>query len=359
MSILTLDGSHGEGGGQILRTALSLSIIAARAFRLVNIRANRRKPGLMPQHLCAVKAAAAISGAALSGDHLGSTELEFAPAHRPRSGDYVFDVAETVGRGSAGSASLILQTLLVPLAFADNRACSLTLHGGTHVEWSPSFDFLANSYFPALRHMGFCFDVVLNRWGWYPAGGGELVCKIAARGASFDGEARPEPIEAVEPGTLRRIAGRAVATNVPSHIPQRMADRASALLAGLNVPIEIEQQLVAATSSGAGIFLTAEYEQINASFSGLGRRGKPAELVAEEAVAALREHHASGAAIELHLADQLLLPLALASGTSTFTAARPTRHLLTNAWTIGEFGLAETAIEQEAICRVRVAPKPQ
>jgi hypothetical protein len=110
-----------------------------------------------------------------------------------------------------------------------------------------------------------------------------------------------------------------------------MADRAGALLASLNVPIDIEQQLVTATSPGAGIFLLAEYDQLNASFSGLGRRGKPAELVAEEAVAALREHHASGAAIELHLADQLLLPLAFASGTSTFTAARPTRHFLTNA----------------------------
>ena len=140
-----------------------------------------------------------------------------------------------------------------------------------------------------------------------------------------------------------------------------MADRACALLASLNVPIDIAQQ-VAATSAGAGIFLAAEYEALNASFSGLGRRGKPAERVAEEAVAALRAHHASGAAVELHLADQLLLPLALASGTSSFTAAWPTRHFLTNAWTIGEFGLAEIVIEQEALCHVRVQPtswKPQ
>jgi RNA 3'-terminal phosphate cyclase (ATP) len=355
MDILTLDGSDGEGGGQILRTALSLSTITARAFRMVNIRSNRRKPGLMPQHLCAVRAAAAISGAVLAGDYLGSTELEFAPAHVPWSGDYVFDVAETAELGSAGSVSLILQTLLVPLAFAD-KACSLTLRGGTHVEWSPSFDFLANAYFPALRHMGFCFDALLKRWGWYPAGGGELVCRIAPRADSFCGRARPAPIEVVAPGTLRRIAGRAVAANLPSHIPQRMADRACALLASLHVPIDIEQQLVTATSPGAGIFIAAEYEQLNASFSGLGRRGKPAELVAEEAVAALLDHHASGAAVELHLADQLLLPLALASGTSTFTAARPTRHFLTNAWTIGEFGLAEIVIEQEAYCRVRVTP---
>lgn len=133
MDILTLDGSHGEGGGQILRTALSLSAIAARAFRLVNIRVRRRNAGLMPQHLSAIRAAGAISGAALSGDHLGSTELEFAPAHLPRSGHYVFDVAETAQHGSAGSISLLLQTLLTPLALADG-ASTLILRGGTHVE---------------------------------------------------------------------------------------------------------------------------------------------------------------------------------------------------------------------------------
>ena len=149
--------------------------MTARAFRLINIRAGRRNPGLLPQHLSAVRAAAAISGAVVSGDQLGSTELSFAPSHPPRPGSYVFDVAETAGRGSAGSVTLILQTLLVPLALADG-ASSLVLRGGTHVEWSPPFDDLVSSYFPALRRMGFRVDAELKRLGWYPVGGGEVVC---------------------------------------------------------------------------------------------------------------------------------------------------------------------------------------
>jgi RNA 3'-terminal phosphate cyclase (ATP) len=358
MDMLTLDGSHGEGGGQILRTALSLSAVTARPFRLANIRANRRNPGLMPQHLCAVRAAAAITAATLSGDHFGSTVLEFSPSHAPAPGDYTFDVAAAAGRGSAGSVSLILQTLLVPLTFAKGASC-LTLRGGTHVEWSPPFDFLASAYFPALRRMGFCFDAELKSFGFYPAGGGEAVCMIAPRQDSFNGRGWPAPLDVTSPGPLRRIRGRAIAASLPSHIPQRMADHACALLADLNVPVEISQLPVSAASPGAGIFLTAEYEELNASFSALGRRGKLAELVAEEAVAGLREHHASDAAVELHLADQLLLPLAFATGASSFTAAHATRHLSTNAWTIRQFGLAGIEISEGVPCHVRVEPVPQ
>jgi RNA 3'-terminal phosphate cyclase (ATP) len=171
MDQLTLDGLHGEGGGQILRTALSLSVMSGRAFRLINIRAGRRNPGLLPQHLSTVRAAAAISGAAIAGDRLGSAEFSFAPNYPPRPGSYVFDVAETAGRGSAGSVSLILQTLAIPLALVDG-ASSLVLRGGTHVEWSPSFDDLANCYFPALRRIGLRIDASLKRFGWYPVGAG-------------------------------------------------------------------------------------------------------------------------------------------------------------------------------------------
>ncbi len=160
MNVLTLDGSYGEGGGQILRTALSLSAVTVRPFRLSRIRAGRHNPGLLPQHLSAVRAAAAITGAAVSKDRLGSTELSFSP----KSGSFAFDVAETAERGSAGAVSLILQTLLVPLALAD-RASTVVLRGGTHVEWSPSFDDLVHAYFPALRRMGFRIDAELKRWG--------------------------------------------------------------------------------------------------------------------------------------------------------------------------------------------------
>ena len=353
MDVLTLDGSYGEGGGQILRTALSLSAVTARPFYHFNIRAGRHNPGLLPQHLSAVRAAATISGATVLGDRLGSTELSFSPTHPPRSGSYLFDVAETAERGSAGSVSLILQTILVPLALA-NRASTVVLRGGTHVQWAPSFDDLVNAYFPSLRRIGFRIDAELRRFGWYPVGNGEISCEI---GIDHDAQ-RLDPIQVVDRGPLQQLAGTAVAANLPAHIPQRMADRARASLGELGVPVNILPQRVTAACPGAGIFLVAKYESIAASFSGYGRLGKPSETVADEAVAAFREHHASGAAIELHLADQLLLPLSLAVGTSTFTTPRPTSHLMTNAWCIGQFAMADISIEQGTPCRVSIQPRP-
>ncbi len=354
--MLTLDGSHGEGGGQILRTALSLSAVTARPFRLMNIRAGRRNPGLMAQHLSALRAAAAICGASLTGDSLGSTELTFAPSHRPRAGFYVVDVAATAGRGSAGSITLILQTLVVPLALAEG-ASTLTVRGGTHVEWSPPFDDFADAYLPALRRMGFGVEAELKRWGWYPVGGGEAVCTIAGRPPGEPGDGFARPIQALERGALRRVSGQAVAANLPVRVPQRMADRAHAALAELGVPIDIAARRVSAACPGAGLFLLGDYQSWAATFSAYGRLGKPAEAVADEAVAALREHHASGAAVDLHLADQLLPPLALAHGASAFTTVRATAHLATNAWVIGAFGVAEVAIEPGTTCHVRVAPR--
>lgn len=354
MDVLTLDGSHGEGGGQILRTALSLSTVTTRAFRLVNARAGRRNPGLLPQHLSAVRAAAAISGASVSGDRLGSTEIHFAPAYAPKSGSYAFDVAETAGRGSAGSVTLILQTIVVPLAMAEANS-TIIIRGGTHVEWSPPFDDFANVYLPALRTMGFRVEAELRRWGWYPLGGGEVGCTIAGRPPP---RAWLQPVNLLERGRLNRIGGRAVAASLPAHVPQRMADHARVALGDLNVPVDIEPQSVSAACAGAGIFLLAEYESLAAGFSAHGRRGKPAEVVADEAVAMLRQHHLSMAAVDLHLADQLLLPLSLAAGPSEFTVARPTGHLMTNAWTIGEFGVAEISIKGGAPSRVRIEPRP-
>ena len=168
----------------------------------------------------------------------------------------------------------------------------------------------------------------------------------------------PRPIEALERGPLLRVTGRAVAGNLPAHIAQRMSDRARAGLSDFGVPVQVEPQRVRAVCPGAGIFLLAEYETLAASFSAHGRQGKPSEAVADEAVAALREHHASGAAVELHLADQLLLPLAVAAGPSLFTMARPTAHLATNAWTIEQFGLAKITAEEGILSRVQVLPSP-
>jgi RNA 3'-terminal phosphate cyclase (ATP) len=166
-------------------------------------------------------------------------------------------------------------------------------------------------------------------------------------------------MDALVRGELKRISGRAVAANLPAHIPQRMADRARGGLCDMGVPIDIEPQRVTAACPGAGIFLLAEYEPFAASFSAYGRLGKPSETVADEAVARLREHHDSGAVIERHLADQLLVPLAIAAGPSAFTVAQATDHLVTNAWTIGQFGAADIEIEGHAPCRVRILPRAQ
>lgn len=352
MGVLTLDGSQGEGGGQILRSALSLSAITGRPFRLTDIRAGRTNPGILPQHLSAVRATAALCGATVSGDEIGSDELEFAPRHPAAPGSYLFDVAETAGKGSAGSVTLILQTLAVPLALAAGPS-TLVLRGGTHVEWSPPFDHLATSYVPMLHRLGFRIDAALRRWGWYPVGEGEIACNIAGLA---DAMAQPRPLELPARGALQRVGGRAVAANLPAHIAQRMTDRATASLRDLGVPVHIDAKRVTAACAGAGIFLFAEYEELTVSFSSYGRQGKPSETVADEAVAALREHAAADAAVEIHLADQLLLPLAVASGASSFTTLRPSGHLLTNGWAIEQFGIARVSIDEGTPCCVRVEP---
>ena len=177
MATLTIDGRQGEGGGQILRTSLSLSALTGRPFRLNNIRANRSKPGLRPQHLTAVRAAAAICNADLRGADLNSTSLEFHPQSRPRGGEYYFDVAAVAKGGSAGSATLLFQAILWPLLFAD-RSSQLTLRGGTHVPFSPPFHYLAEVVQPVFARLGAHFLLTLREWGWYPVGGGSVTAVI-------------------------------------------------------------------------------------------------------------------------------------------------------------------------------------
>jgi RNA 3'-terminal phosphate cyclase (ATP) len=336
--VLTIDGSHGEGGGQILRTALALAAISGRAIRFEKIRAGRKNPGLAAQHLTGVRAIAAICDAGVSGDELGSQSLSFAPGGSPQAGDYVFDVAEAREGGSAGATSLVLHTVLLPLALAEGDS-TVVIRGGTHVAWSPSFDYARDVWLPALSQMGVSATLELDRWGWYPAGQGEIQVVVKGLGRELS------PVYLVKRGALRRVWGRAVAANLPSHIPQRMATRANSLLRGAGVDARIEPLRVRAACAGAGIFLTAEYEAVRAGFSVLGAKGKPSEAVAEEAVAAVLAHRDSGAALDQYLADQLVLPLALSGGTSSFSAERVSRHLKTNVWVLEQFGLARISIK--------------
>jgi len=349
---LVIDGAHGEGGGQILRCSVAFAAMMGRPVRIENIRAGRRKPGLAAQHVTAIRAAAAVCGAEIAGCELGSGTLAFTPGHPVRAGDYAFDVAEAREGGSAGAACLVLQTVLLPLAMAEGNS-RVTVRGGTHMAWSPSFDYLRDVFLPGVRPLGLAATLELEAWGWFPIGKG---CVRAAIHGSGPRNTRHATL--VERGDLVEITGRAVAANLPAHIPQRMADRARALLGGLEAPVNIVPERVRAACPGAGIFLAARYENANCGFTALGARGKPSEEVAEEAVAALLAHRSTGAALDRHLGDQILAPLAVADGPSTFTVEAVSRHLRTNAWLIDRFGLARITIDvaNGGVGRVRVAP---
>lgn len=326
--LIVIDGSHGEGGGQILRSALSLSALLGRPVRVENIRAGRPNPGLQAQHLTAVRACAAICGAKVEGDSPGSQALTFAPGGPPQPGDYTFDVAEARQGGSAGAVTLVLQTVLLPLALSGGRS-RLTIRGGTHVAWSPPCHYVQSVYLPVLARLGLQAEVELLKWGWYPAGGGEVRAEIFPRPA-----AGLSGLELVSRGRLIRLHGLAVAANLPAHIPQRMADRARGLLQGQGITVEIEPLRVKAVSAGAGIFLTAEYEGSVAGFGALGAKGKPSEQVAEEACREMLAFHRSGAVVDRYLADQLILPLALASGPSVYLAEEISQHTRTNVYVV-------------------------
>lgn len=337
---LVIDGAYGEGGGQILRTSLALAAITGRAVRIERIRAGRPKPGLAAQHLTAVRALAALSNAALEGDALGSRHLAFRPRAPVRAGDYRFDVALAREGGSAGAATLVVQAALLPLALAPGRS-TLEVRGGTHVDTSPVHESLDRAWLPLLARMGVRAALELVAYGFFPVGGGCIRAEI-------EGTSRLAPLELVERGPLLAIEGRAIAANLPAHIPQRMTDRAGSLLRPLDVPVSITPMRVRAACPGAGIVLVAHYEQVSAAFVTLGRPGKASELVAEEAVQALLAHHESPAALERHLGDQMLLPMALAAGPSRFTVEAVSRHLTTTAWVIERFDLARVTIEPAA-----------
>lgn len=349
---LVIDGAHGEGGGQILRCSVAFAAMLGRPVRIEDIRAGRATAGLAAQHVTAIRAAAAICGADVAGCELGSQILAFAPRHPVRPGDFSFDVAEAREGGSAGATSLVLQTVLLPLAMAEGES-HVTVWGGTHMAWSPSFDYLKDVFLPTLRPLGVSATIELQAWGWFPVGRGCVHATIRGVGPRRIGNAA-----LVDRGRLVEVTGRAVAANLPAHIPQRMADRARALLGQLDAAVNIVPQCVRAACPGAGIFLAARYEHARCGFSALGARGKPSEEVAEEAVAALLAHRRSGAALDQHLGDQILAPLAVADGPSSYTVETVSRHLKTNAWLIDRFGLARTTIDiaDDGVGRIRVSP---
>lgn len=322
--MIEIDGNYGEGGGQILRSALSLSAILGQPIRLTNIRAGRRKSGLAAQHLTCVNAVAAITNATVAGNTLGSMTLTFSPG-KIRGGNYTFDVAEV--RPSAGALSLVFQSIALPLAHAEERS-TVTLRGGTDVAMSPNVHYLQEVFIPMATKFGFQGTLKRNRWGWYPKGGGEAVAQI-----------QPVPswraVDLCERGELKEIRGVSAVSNLPKHILVRQQEQSLNQLKPLaECPIKVV--LVKGESIGQGtlVFLTTVFENVRGGFCALGERGKPAERVADEACRELRDFLNSSAAIEPHLADQLILPMALAERESRLTTSRITRHLTTNIWLV-------------------------
>jgi RNA 3'-terminal phosphate cyclase (ATP) len=321
---VVLDGSHGEGGGQILRTALTLSLLTGRSFRMVKIRANRDKPGLRPQHQKAVETAATLGTAQVTGGGVGARELTFTPqAYVPR--DLSIDI------GTAGSTGLVLQTLHLALALRSENQTRLRLTGGTFNPKAPAFPFLDVTWRAYMQAAGVPLTLTMTAAGFYPRGGGQIEAEIEP--------ASPRSYTQTNRGPLRRLSGVAGVANLRDDIARRMRDHAIKRLLEHGLAAEIELVRWPSSGQGAALYLTAEHDGvIPATFVGLGERGKPAEAVADIAVAELLAFEAvENAAVDPHSADQILLPLSFAPGRSEFTVSEVTEHLRTNADTIGAF----------------------
>ncbi len=353
---IVLDGSAGEGGGQMLRTALALSAITGRSFGIQRVRANRIKPGLRPQHREAVAAAASLCAAEVKGAEVGSDRLEFRPRAPVAPGEHLFDV------GTAGSTPLLFQTLCWPLALAGG-ASQLTLRGGTHHQYSPTFHDLALVWAPAVARLGFQFEVALQAAAFYPAGGGEITAVIR-RAHSMP------PLDLRHRGTLEQVEVVAMVGGMSFVVAERLAERALRKLRDIGVAADATRVPVPARrSAGSHLLLVASFERTRAGFGALGDRGQTPDRAADEAVAACARFLHGGAAVDIHLGDQLLLPAAiLAAGlvpappgivpATRYTVSAVTKHLLTTAEVVRRFLDVEISVvgREEEEGEVRVQP---
>jgi RNA 3'-phosphate cyclase len=329
-TILELDGSFGEGGGQILRTSLALSLLTGKPFHLRNIRAGRAKPGLQPQHLTSVRSAASVGAAQLRGASPSSTDLVFEPGP-VQPGKYRFDV------GTAGATGLVLHTVYLPLALRGGDSPSeLTLIGGTHVTMSPCFHFLDATWRHYLEAFGLRLSLSLLRPGFYPRGGGVVEVHIQPC-------PRLHGVSLSDRGPATATGWSAVA-GLPESIAHRQARRAAYRLRESGLKVDFREET---WEGGPGSVLAVELNTTPAPtlFFGLGARGKPAERVADEAVDQVIAYlDGGGALVDAHSADQIVLPLALAEGPSEYRVAEVTAHLTTNIAVIRKF------VERDIVC---------
>ncbi len=329
--MIDIDGSFGEGGGQILRTSLALSLLTGKAFRLRKIRANRKpKPGLRPQHLACVRAAAKIGKAKITGDAVGANQLTFEPQD-VSPGNYRFDI------GTAGATALVLHTVYLPLALSGGPS-ELVLEGGTHNDKAPCFHFLQTTWRAYLARMGLPITLEMARPGFYPRGGGQITADIPA-------SAQLRPLTLTGPVNVDTASILSATAGLPEHVAKRQARRATVRLrdAGLEPDVAFEEW-----PGGPGCMLAITlHGGVPTLFFGLGARGKPAETVANEAGNEALAHREQSMPVDPHSGDQLLLPLAFAAGNSEYHVSAVTRHLTTNAATIRHFLDREITIEGE------------
>jgi RNA 3'-terminal phosphate cyclase (ATP) len=337
--MIRIDGSFGEGGGQILRTSLSLSLATGKAFRIEKVRAGRERRGLLRQHLTAVLAAAKVGGAEVQGATLGSTELTFSPGPI-RAGEYRFSV------GTAGSGTLVFQTILPALMLAAEPS-RIVIEGGTHSNAAPPFDFLARTFVPLLERMGPKVQLQFERYGFYPAGGGRFCAEIQPAKALMG-------LHIGERGEIISRRSIGVVANLPRHIAQREVETVGQMLNWGPESFSVEESR---NSAGPGNIVMIEIGSADVTeiFSAFGQVGLSAEKVASIAARDARGYLVSRAAAGEHLTDQLLLPIALA-GAGSFTAEKINMHARTNMAVISEFlPVRFETCEEDGFTRVTLA----
>jgi RNA 3'-terminal phosphate cyclase (ATP) len=353
---IVLDGSEGEGGGQILRSALSLSAITGKPFTITRIRASRMKAGLRPQHVEAARAVARIVDAELMGDAVGSSRLEFRPRRAAAPGEWTLDI------GTAGSTPLLFQTVCWPLALAGGPS-ALTLRGGTHQDHAPSFHYLALVWAPAVARLGFKFGLELQAAGFYPEGGGEFTARVEP--------AHPmPPLDLRHRGTLQEVEVVSMVGGLGYEIADRQAARALRGLRDAGIAAEAERVPVPARlSKGGHVLIVSTFERTRVGHGAVSARERSPEQIAEEAVRSFRAHLAGGAAVDRHLGDQLLVPAALVAAglvrpppgvvpVTHYTVAAVTKHLTTSAAVLRRFLDVEISIlgREDEEGEVRVQP---
>lgn len=332
--IIEIDGSYGEGGGQIVRTAVALSAVTGKPVRIKKIRQGRPKPGLAPQHAQAIFALARVCSARIIGIEPGSPEISFDPGEI-RGGHYPIDI------GTAGSITLLMQCLM-PAALKADGSVSLEIHGGTDVSWSPTIDYFKNVFLPALACFGAKASIVIRQRGYYPRGQGSVLLKLEP------GDLKPALLTGSK---SRDVIGISHCSNLPEHVARRQAQSASNALKDAGYEASVAQETLTLPSTGSGITLWSGFKGASA----LGERGLPAENVGRKAAEEMISEMASDAVVDVHLADQLIPYIALAGG--NYTVREVSMHAKTNIWTARHFLDREIKIsgEMEKIFRLEAA----